>query len=161
MCLVSLSWILLVETHSDVGVNLLLKAPYLGKVLPDCFLEVQDAAALLLGVAWNLQLETHALLLLTVLLRNEWNNIYFSYNFPPDIPKSLLKKETQNHLSSGLHVEQEVVDDVQNHSVLIGVGGYLQIVVNEGKSVHCACFDENKNDLKSGRQDVKNESILN
>lgn len=66
---VSLSQIILVMTHSDVGVNLLLKASYLGEVLPDCFLEVQDAAALLLGVARNLQLETHTLLLLTVLLQ--------------------------------------------------------------------------------------------
>lgn len=56
-------------THPDVGVNLLLKAPYLGEVLPDCFLEVQDAAALLLRVAGDLQLETYALLLFAVLLQ--------------------------------------------------------------------------------------------
>lgn len=36
-------------------------------------------------------------------------------------------------------MEQEVVDDVQDHSVLNGVGGDLQVVVNEGESVHCAC----------------------
>lgn len=56
-------------THSDVGVNLLLQTPDLGEVLPDCFLEVQDAATLLLGVARNLQLEAHTLLLLAVLLQ--------------------------------------------------------------------------------------------
>lgn len=55
-------------THSDVGVNLFLKASDLGQVLPDCLLEVKDAAALLLRVTRNLQLETHSLLLLTVLL---------------------------------------------------------------------------------------------
>lgn len=49
-------------------------------------------------------------------------------------------------------MQQEVVDDVKDHSVLNGVGGYLQIVVNEGESIHCTCFDkkQNKNDLKSG-----------
>lgn len=55
-------------THPDVGVNLLLKASDLGEVLPDGLLKVQDAAALLLGVTGNFQLETHTLLLLTVLL---------------------------------------------------------------------------------------------
>lgn len=55
-------------THSDVGVNLFLEASDLGQVLPDCLLEVKDAAALLLRVTRNLQLETHSLLLLTVLL---------------------------------------------------------------------------------------------
>lgn len=30
----------LAVTHSYVGVNLLLQAPDLGQVLPDCFLEV-------------------------------------------------------------------------------------------------------------------------
>lgn len=76
-CIVSFPWclqtqqIVLAVTHSDVGVNLLLKASDLGEMLSDCFLEVQDAAALLLRVARNLQLETHTLLLLTVLLQGE------------------------------------------------------------------------------------------
>ncbi|TNN66053.1 hypothetical protein EYF80_023681 [Liparis tanakae] len=56
-------------THPDVGVNLLLETSDQGEVLPDGLLEVQDAAALLLGVTGDLQLETHALLLLTVFLR--------------------------------------------------------------------------------------------
>lgn len=55
-------------THPDVGVNLFLKASNLSEVLPDCLLEVQDAAALLLRVTRNFQLETHTLLFLTVLL---------------------------------------------------------------------------------------------
>lgn len=55
-------------THSDVGVNLFLKASNQGKVLPDCLLEVRDAAALLLRVTRNFQLETHTLLFLTVFL---------------------------------------------------------------------------------------------
>lgn len=55
-------------THPDVGVNLLLETSNQGKVLPDGLLEVQDAAALLLGVTGDVQLETHALLLLTVFL---------------------------------------------------------------------------------------------
>lgn len=55
-------------THPDVGVNLFFKASNLSKVLPDCLLEMQDAAALLLRVTRNLQLETHTLLFLTVLL---------------------------------------------------------------------------------------------
>lgn len=55
-------------THPDVGVNLFLKASNLSEVLPDCLLEVQDAAALLLRVTGNFQLETNTLLFLTVLL---------------------------------------------------------------------------------------------
>lgn len=54
--------------HPDVGVDLFLQASDQGHVLPDGLLEVQDAAALLLGVTGDLQLETHTLLLLTVLL---------------------------------------------------------------------------------------------
>ena len=57
-----------VVTHPDVGVNLFLQASDLGNVLPDCLLKMQDAAALLLRVTGDLQLETHTLLLLTVLL---------------------------------------------------------------------------------------------
>lgn len=60
-------------THSDVGVNLFLEASDLGQMLPDCFLEVKDAAALLLRVTGNLKLETHSLLLLTVLLHVQGN----------------------------------------------------------------------------------------
>lgn len=56
-------------TYSNVGVNLLFQTSNLGKVLPDSLLKVQNAAALLLRVAGNFQLETHALLFLTVLLR--------------------------------------------------------------------------------------------
>lgn len=55
-------------THPDVGVNLFFQASNLGEVLPDGLLEVQDAAALLLWVTRNFQLETHTLLFLTVLL---------------------------------------------------------------------------------------------
>lgn len=55
-------------THPDVGVNLFLKTSNLGEVLSDGLLEVQDAAALLLRVTGNFQLETHTLLFLTVLL---------------------------------------------------------------------------------------------
>lgn len=56
------------DTHPDVAVDLLLQVADLGHVLADGLLQVQDAAALLLRVAGDLQLEAHALLLLTVLL---------------------------------------------------------------------------------------------
>lgn len=58
------------SAHPDVAVDLLLQVADLGHVLADSLLQVQDAAALLLRVAGDLQLETHALLLLTVLLRH-------------------------------------------------------------------------------------------
>lgn len=58
-------------THPDVGINLFLKASNQGKVLPDRLLEVQDAAALFLGVTGNFQLEAHTLLFLTMLLHVE------------------------------------------------------------------------------------------
>lgn len=62
-------------THPDVGVNLLLQTSNLGEVLSDGLLEVQDAAALLLRVTGNFQLETHTLLFLTVLLHtNKFKN---------------------------------------------------------------------------------------
>lgn len=54
--------------HPVVGVNLFLQASDLSEVLPHRLLKMQDAAALLLGVTRNLQLETHALLFLAVLL---------------------------------------------------------------------------------------------
>lgn len=54
--------------HPDIGVNLLLQVSNLSKVLPDSLLQMQDAAALLLRVARNFQLEADTLLLLTVLL---------------------------------------------------------------------------------------------
>ena len=40
------------------------------------------------------------------------------------------------YLAFGLHVQQQVVDDVQDHGVLHGVGGDLQLVVDEGEGVH-------------------------
>lgn len=55
-------------THSDVGVNLLFQPSNLGKVLPNSLLKVQNAAALLLRVTGNFQLETYTLFFLTVLL---------------------------------------------------------------------------------------------
>lgn len=58
-------------THPDVGVNLFLEASDQGQVLPDGLLQVQDAAALLLRVTRNFQLETHTLLFLTVLLQGQ------------------------------------------------------------------------------------------
>lgn len=54
--------------HPVVGVDLFLQASDLGEVLPHRLLQMQDAAALLLRVTGNLQLETHALLFLAVLL---------------------------------------------------------------------------------------------
>lgn len=55
-------------THPDVGVNLLFQTSNLGKVLPDSLLKMQNAAALLLRVTGNLQLETHPLFFLAVFL---------------------------------------------------------------------------------------------
>lgn len=55
--------------HLNNGVNLLLQESDLNEVLPDCLLQVQDAAALLLRVTGDFQLKTHTLLFLTVFLR--------------------------------------------------------------------------------------------
>lgn len=55
-------------SHPYVGVDLFLKASDLSEMLPYGLLEVQDAAALLFGVAGNLELETYTLLFLAVLL---------------------------------------------------------------------------------------------
>lgn len=57
------------RAHLHDRVHLPLQQPDLGHVLPDGLLQVEDAAALLLGVAGDLQLETDPLLLLAVLLR--------------------------------------------------------------------------------------------
>lgn len=43
------------------------------------------------------------------------------------------------HLASGLYMQQQVVDDVQDHSILDWVSGYLQIMMNEGEGVHSPC----------------------
>lgn len=75
-------------THSDVGVNLLFQASNLSKVLPDSLLKVQNAAALLLRVAGNFQLEAHALFFLTVLLQQNQKN------------QTIKKKHTENPNSS-------------------------------------------------------------
>lgn len=44
------------------------------------------------------------------------------------------------YLSSGLHMQQQVVDDVEDHGVLNRVSGYLKIVVNKGEGVHSPCY---------------------
>lgn len=58
-------------TNPHVGVNLFLQAPDLSQMLTYCFLKVQDTATLFLRVAGDLQLETHTLLPLAVLLNKE------------------------------------------------------------------------------------------
>lgn len=40
------------------------------------------------------------------------------------------------NLASGLNVQQQVVDDVQDHSVLNWIRGNLQVMVNESESFH-------------------------
>lgn len=41
------------------------------------------------------------------------------------------------NLAPGLHVEQQIIDYVQDHGVLHWIGGNLQVIVDEGESVDC------------------------
>lgn len=45
------------------------------------------------------------------------------------------------YLAFGLHVQQQVVDYVEDHSVLGRVCGDLQVVVDERERVHSSCRD--------------------
>lgn len=46
------------------------------------------------------------------------------------------KSYVLSYLALGLHMQQQVVDYIQDHSVLDGVGGDLQVMVDEGEGVH-------------------------
>lgn len=74
-------------TNPHVGVDLFLQAPDLSQMLTYCFLKVQDTATLFLRIAGDLQLETHTLLPLTVLLYKAKNvaNQQKRQNFIPKL----------------------------------------------------------------------------
>lgn len=78
-------------------------------MLPNSLLEMQDAAALLLGVTGNLQLETHSLLFFTVLLQRQHGTQ--DENTRVSTAETLLREgnhkladDSSAHLASGLHV---------------------------------------------------------
>lgn len=124
-------------TNPHVGVDLFLQAPDLSQMLTYCFLKVQDTATLFLRVAGDLQLETHTLLPLTVLL-------YKSKRSGKSAKKTKFHSKigfqtitASSNLASGFHVEQQVIDYVQDHGVLHWIGGNLQVIVDEGEGVNC------------------------
>lgn len=40
------------------------------------------------------------------------------------------------HLPLGFYMEQQVIDDIQDHSILSWVGGDFQLMMDEGKGIH-------------------------
>lgn len=79
-------------------------------------------------------METHTLLPLAVLL-NKAKDL-------GDQQELILKLVSRPitvimNLAPGLHVEQQVIDYVQDHGVLHWIGGNLQVIVDEGESVDC------------------------
>lgn len=120
-------------TNPHVGVDLFLQATDLSQMLTYCFLKVQDTATLFLRVAGDLQLETHTLLPLAVLLNkakdlaNQHKTTHSKIGFQTITDNS--------NLASGFHMEQQVIDYVQDHGVLHWIGGNLQVIVDEGEGV--------------------------
>lgn len=78
-------------TNPHVGVDLFLQTPDLSQMLTYCFLKVQDTATLFLRVAGDLQLKTHTLLPLAVLL-NKAKDLANQHKTQELIPKLVFRQ---------------------------------------------------------------------